>query len=225
MSSTMFMDPGNTLENRRQQRIAFARREWSELPAKDLDQVSGYVVDKASGNLFRPVTSAVLPGDVFGHGPKVDAFYVSHSSGEPVYLVRSQSPATLDELRAQEAEQERQRREHERAVAVARSKFLAKQKRLPLTLSEVEGRELPTLAGAHQTLVDLGCEVTTNNGTLRIAVPERLRENDAEDLSARQAIHAASKLLDYARDVVVAHLQANQELPSGPITIGGGAVR
>ena len=102
---------------------------------------------------------------------------------------------------------------------------LAKQKRLPLTLSEVEGRELPTLAGAHQTLVDLGCEVTTNNGTLRLAVPERLRENDAEDLSARQAIHAASKLLDYARDVVVAHLQANQELPSGPITIGGGAVR
>ena len=52
MSSTMFMDPGNTLENRRQQRIAFARREWSELPAKDLDQVSGYVVDKASGNLY-----------------------------------------------------------------------------------------------------------------------------------------------------------------------------
>lgn len=100
MSSTMFMDPGNTLENRRQQRIAASRREWSQLPAADLDQVSGYVVDRASGNLFLPVTCAVLPGNSLATGaPKVDAFYVSHSTGEPIYLERSQSPATLDELR------------------------------------------------------------------------------------------------------------------------------
>ena len=91
--STAFMDPGDTVERRQQQRIDSGRREWSELPAKDLDQVSGYVVDMASGNLFRPVTSAVLPGDVFGQGPKVDAFYVTHASGEPVYLERSQAPA------------------------------------------------------------------------------------------------------------------------------------
>ena len=82
-----------------------------------------------------------------------------------------------------------------------------------------------TLADAHQTLIDLGCEITANDGTLRIAVPQRLRENDNEDLAAREGMHEASRLLDYCRDLVVAHLQANKELPSGPITIGGGSAR
>ena len=77
--------------------------------------------------MFLPVTSAVLPGSSLPTGaPRVDAFYLSHPTGEPVYLERSQSPATLDELRAQEAEQERQRLEHEQAAATARAKFLSR---------------------------------------------------------------------------------------------------
>jgi hypothetical protein len=40
-----------------------------------------------------------------------------------------------------------------------------------------------------------------------------------------QQERAEARLLDYCRDLVVAHLHANQELPNGPITVGGGAVR
>ena len=82
-----------------------------------------------------------------------------------------------------------------------------------------------TLADAHQTLIDCGCEITTSKGTLQITVPQRLRENDDEDLAARQAVHEAARLLDYCRPLVVAHLQANQQLPSEPITVGGGVAR
>ena len=131
------------------------------------------------------MTSAVLPGDSLPTGA-VHAFYISHLYRRTDLPGAQPEPSTLDELRAQEAEQERQRRDHEQATAKARAKFLAKQKRLPLTLSEVEGRELPTLAGAHQTLVELGCEITASDGTLQISVPQRLRENDNEDLDARK---------------------------------------
>lgn len=225
MSSTIFMDPEDTLDRRRQQRIAASRRQWSQLPAADLDQVGRYVVDRASGNLFLPVLAAVLPGDSLATGTtKVDAFYVSHSSGEPIYLTRSESPSTLTELREREAEQERQRLEREQAAAKAQHQFLKGQKRTPLTLSEVEGRELPTLAAAYQTLVDLGCEITASNGTLQISVPERLRENDDEDLAARKAVHEAGRLLDFCRHRVVTAIQAGKPLPDGPITIGGGVV-
>ena len=126
---------------------------------------------------------------------------------------------------AQEADQERQRIEGEQATAKAQHQFLKSQKRLPLTLGEVEGRQLPTLAGVYQTLLELGCEITATDGTLQITVPRRLRENDNEDLAARQAVHEAAHLLDYCRDLVATHLQANQELPSGPITVGGGVAR
>ena len=103
----------------------------------------------------------------------------SHLSGEPVYLERSHSPATLDELRAQEAEQERQRLEHEQAAATARARFLKRQKRLPLTLSEVEGKELMTLAAAHETLVDARLRGRRRaTGHCQINVPQRLREDD-----------------------------------------------
>ena len=53
-----------------------AAAQWSELPAKDLEPVGRYVCDKASGNLFLPVTSAVLPGDSNLPTGVVDAFYV-----------------------------------------------------------------------------------------------------------------------------------------------------
>ena len=40
MSST-FLDPNQSIERQREQLVAAARREWSQLPAADLEQVDG----------------------------------------------------------------------------------------------------------------------------------------------------------------------------------------
>ena len=84
---------------------------------------------------------------------------------------------------------------------------------------------MPTLAGAYQTLLELGCEVTTSDGTLQIGVPERLRENDNQDLDARRAVHAASKAARLRPRRRRHALQAGTPLPDRPITVGGGVLR
>ena len=157
-------------------------------PRKTSTRSAATSVDMASGNLFSPVTSAVLPGDVFGQAPKVDAFYVSHSSGEPIYLERSQSPARSTSSEAQEAEQERQRLEREQATAIARAAVPQLAEAAPADARRVEGEELPTLADAFQTMLDLRLrDHGERRHPRRSASRNAYREDDNEDLDARKA--------------------------------------
>ena len=47
-------DPYDTLQARHEERRQAARQRWPEYPAADLDNRSGYLIDKGSGLLFEP---------------------------------------------------------------------------------------------------------------------------------------------------------------------------
>ena len=64
MSSTIFMDPGDTIEARHEQRRQAARKRWPEYPAGDLETRSGYIVDRGSGLLFKPVRHVVFASGI-----------------------------------------------------------------------------------------------------------------------------------------------------------------
>ena len=143
-----------------------------------MERVGKYVCDKGSGNLFEVIQHVVFAAGADVNEEGVHGFV---DVGDDILFLTRATPATLEELRAGEAEQERQRREHEEKAAKAHAKLLNAQPRQPLTLAELEGKELITLAAAFQTLIDHRAEITTNNGTLSIALPQRLHEDPNQD--------------------------------------------
>jgi hypothetical protein len=206
--NTSFVDPSDTFERRRERRIEASRRQWPEYPAKDLEPVGRFVVDLGSGNLFVPVLAAVLPGDSFGHGPRVDAFYLSHSTGEPVYLERSQSPSTLEELR----EQEESKRTAEREREQAQDKFVRDQPLRTLRLCDLDNDwAMPTVREAARLLLDHGCRIENHDGHLVVQIPEQLDPNGNHHLEAMKHIIRAARVLDAAGPVVLDELAKTKQ--------------
>jgi hypothetical protein len=169
--STNSLDPSQSVDRQREQRIAAARRQWSQLPAADLERHGRYIVDKASGNLFTLTEGAVFPGgDAFGHGPEVDGFFVG-SDGEPRYLTRSQSPSTLAELREQEDAKEAAQREREQE----HDRFLRDQPTRTLRLCDLKpDYEMPTVREAARLLLAHHCRIEARDGRLVVHIPEVL---------------------------------------------------
>ena len=117
MSSTIFSDPHDTVQARHEQRRQAARQRWPEYPAADLDNRSGYLIDKGSGLLFKPVRHVVFARDVEfdNDGKTVAGFY--DSGGELHFFERAENPGTVEELEEMEAARARQQQEREQGHA------------------------------------------------------------------------------------------------------------
>ena len=137
MSSTIFTDPDDTIEKRHEQRRQAARKRWPEYPAGDLDNRSGYIIDRGSGLLFRPVHHVV-----FARGVEVDteradiAGFDNSGSDAPLLRAHRRTPAPLPNSRRRKRHARRQEREREQAHA----DFIATQPLRTVTLAELRGR-------------------------------------------------------------------------------------
>ena len=153
MNTTMLLDPDDTVEGRHEQRRQAARQRWPEFPAADLETRSGFLVDKGSGLLFKPVSHVVFARHVeVAPGAAIAGFY--NSGSQLHFFERASNPGTLGELEAQEAA----RANHEREREQAHRAFVASQPRRILRLCDVDDDwEMPTVREAARLLLDHSC--------------------------------------------------------------------
>ena len=153
MSSTIFTHPDDTIANRHEQLRQAARKRWPEWAAGDLDNRSGYLIDKGSGLLFRPVPHVVFARGVEVAPRRRHRRFLQQRHGRSTSSSAPRTPAPLPNSRRRKrhahAEQEREQ---------AHADFIASQPLRTVTLAELEGdpTSVPTLRQAVCQLYGLG---------------------------------------------------------------------
>jgi hypothetical protein len=115
-----------------------------------------------------------------------------------------------------------------------RRRFLSAQARKPVTLADLQGRELPTLRSAILTIEAYGGEITASGGALRIDLPERLTMPTPAGIAdyhceteARQVALEAARVIDAGRELVMQALARRskhalaERVPDKPVLAGG----
>lgn len=142
---------GQTVAQRRERERLRARHAgFLEFNINDLEQRDRYIVHKPTGRLFAPALHNIDYATVPSEDAGAFAFY--DDAGTLVFLQWPSGARTLAELEAFEAEQERERIESERV----RREEAAKLPRRAVTLSDLEGRPLPTIADAARIIDERG---------------------------------------------------------------------
>jgi hypothetical protein len=198
-----------------------------EYPRDLLRRRGGYYVDVV-GELLLPVRDAVLHGHAgLPDGAEhVFGFFLSED-GMPVFLKKPRSrPWTLEQLEADEQAREHAAARRAEAEAEEHRAFLQEQPRHVLTAADLEpDRPIPTLREAAETIADAGGTLEPTEHGFAVTVPERFAASDGDDLTARQRVREAARVLDAARELVHARLAEGRSLPDlAPPVGGGGAV-
>ena len=182
------------------QRVEAARRaSLVELDWHDVKRRGIYLVSE-TGRAYMPVTA-----DPFLTGQPlqelVDAFTVQ-PDGTPVFLKKTAKTAGQLDPRATSAAI------HRREAALERQRFLREQKKTPLRLEELAGRELPTLREAALVIESFAGTVEEANGRLVILLPARLDERGKTgSVNARLAAHDACRVLLAEAETVLPAIQ------------------
>ena len=208
MSSTIYMDPGDTIEARHEQRRHAARQRWPEFPAADLETRSGYIVDRGSGLLFRRAAHVVFAQGVepVDQAKGIAGFY--NTGTELVFFERTENPGTVAELEEQEAARARQEREREQA----HHDFVASQPRRVLRLCDFNNDwQMPTVREAARLILDHGCTLQNQDGHLLVEIPDQLDPNGNLHLEAMKHVVRAARVLDAAGSVVLDELAKSKQ--------------
>ena len=211
MISTIFHDPGDTLQARHEQRRRAARQRWHEYPRSDIESRGGFLVDRATGHLFERINHVVFAsGHALDNEGKDCAGFVD-LGGDLMFLRRASGPSTVAELEAQEAARARQQQEREQAHA----DFIASQPLRTVTLAEFESRpeQVPTLRQAVSQLYDLGGHLEADGPDLLVRVPERLAEDPNADYGARQTLPPLVRVIAAGRNVILDELAKGGKQP------------
>lgn len=208
-------------------RVKAARGFWPEFSAGDVSRHGRYFAGR-DGSLYLAV-----PGDpLLAERPSemtVAAFVVTGTT--ILYLQRPErAPFTLAELDESRAAADLEHSEH----AEQRAAFVAQQPQLPILLTHLMRRDLPTLRGAAEVIEAHGGRISLDDrGDLLITWPERLFEPARDiggvlDTGARETMIAAARVLVAAKAVVVDELQRSRgksvaaRLPDRHLTASGG---
>jgi hypothetical protein len=205
---------GNTKEGRRARLVAQARNAgFFEKPASELKPWRRYLADRVTGRLFQVVTHQVLEVNGQREG---DAFlFFVDDSGQLVFLTYSDGPGTIAEVEALEAEEARGVLE----AAKARAEEYARRPQRELTLADIEGHKLPTLAAAAKVIADHGGTIEKQGDELHIRV--------ASDLAHRHSIVVAARVIAAAQGTVLEALSQrsgkplHERLPDAPVSATG----
>ena len=191
----------------------------SRSSSSDLETRSGYIVDRGSGILFKPVRHVVFASGIAvdNEGKKSAGFYDDGSDLH--FFERAQNPGTVAELEAQEAARANQ----ERAREQAHRTFVTNQPRRTLRLCDFDNDwQMPTVREAARLLLDHGCTLENQDGHLLVQIPEQLDPNGNLHLEAMKHIIRAARVLDAAGPVVLDELakpkqpkRLDERLPTG----------
>jgi hypothetical protein len=201
---TIFGSDGATVESRHEERRKAAGQRWHEWPSEDLYTRSGFIVDKASGALFRRVEHVVFASGV-APDDETDIAGFYDAGSDLVFFVRSASPSTVDELEQQNEAKAAAQRERGRA----HSEFVRDQPKRTLRLSDIDpdGHKMLTIRESATLLLDHGCKLYSEAGHFVVEIPEMLNPDGNLHLEAMQNVARAARVLRAAGPMVLDELE------------------
>jgi hypothetical protein len=117
-------------------------------------------------------------------------------------------------------------RERERLFELR--EFRGKQPRRTVTLADLEGRELPTVAAAAARVLELAGTLAIQDGRLVVERPERLSPNQQEHEQLEHELRNCVHVLIAAADIVVKAVESSskkalaERLPTKQVGAAGG---
>jgi hypothetical protein len=144
----------------------------------------------------------------------VAAFIVQ--DGEVIGLERAQ-PRTVIQLDVQEA-RHRSRLSDQRIAELTRrhevATFRKAQPRRVVSLGDLEGRALPSVAAAAQRILDLAGTIAANDGRLVIERPERFSPGGQDNEKLEAEFLDCVRVLVAAGDIVVKAVESTSKKPT-----------
>jgi hypothetical protein len=201
------------------------RRLAVEFPRGLLERRGRYFVDTSTGNLLLPVPGATMHGsDHLPDNAHAAFAFTLDDDGMPLFLRRPTTrPFTLEQLEAEEEAREHAATRQAEAEAAEHRAFLKDQPRHVLTLADFEpDRPILTLREAARVIADAGGALEPTEHGFAVTVPDRFSAHDGHDLTARQRVRDAARVLDQARELVRERLVDGKPLPATPPLVGGG---
>lgn len=231
-------------EHLRERRVDIARRRWRALSPDEVQfrrfQRRDLVVETGrgpKGKVYMPMTEPVWPhGDtrttlnedliaavIVGHD--VVAFLAENDLGIATvgdFEQMQEDVAYLDSRR-----EERKQATVDKHEAELRD-FRAKQPLTRVLLEDIEGRPLPTVRAAFESVRAAGGKFSVTGGRLAIDLPDALAPEGNEDAALRKPLLDACLVLAAAGDVVAAVLESSssknvlERMPDRAVDVAGG---